>query len=71
MDAILTMDEDYERNEEKKIEECLKKADSGYYHRIIQNRISREIRFPHMGEDGSLFINTFQYVNLFKKITDK
>ena len=40
-----------------KIKEFLKQVDKKYYHRAIQ----------HRGEDGRLFLNTFQYVNLFKE----
>lgn len=46
-----------------KIKEFLKQVDKKYYHRAIQNSSV----FPHRGEDGRLFLNTFQYVNLFKE----
>ena len=43
------------------------KVDKKYYHRAIQNRQASSSVFPHRGEDGRLFLNTFQYVNLFKE----
>ena len=50
-----------------KIKEFLKQVDKKYYHRAIQNRQAAGSVFPHRGEDGRLFLNTFQYVNLFKQ----
>lgn len=46
-----------------KIKEFLKQVDKKYYHRAIQNRQASSSVF----EDGRLFLNTFQYVNLFKE----
>ena len=51
----------------EKIKEFLKQVDKKYYHRAIQNRQASSSVFPHRGEDGRLFLNTFQYVNLFKE----
>lgn len=50
-----------------KIKEFLKQVDKKYYHRAIQNRQASSSVFPNRGEDGRLFLNTFQYVNLFKE----
>lgn len=47
-----------------KIKEFLKQVDKKYYHRAIQNRQASSSVFP---QDGRLFLNTFQYVNLFKE----
>lgn len=62
----MDMDDYDEELEISKIKRFLRQVDESYYHRIIQNRLIREQRFPHFGEDGRLFLNTFQYVNLFK-----
>lgn len=56
-----------EVKEENKIREFLKQVDHSYYHRKIENRLGEMRKFPLLGEDGSLFNNTYQYVNLFKK----
>ncbi len=42
-----------------KIKEFLKQVDKKYYHRAIQNRQASSSVFPHRGEDGRLFLNTF------------
>lgn len=55
-------------NDEIKIKEFLKKVDSRYYHWKIKNRMEEMRKFPLLGEDGSLFINTYQYVNLVPKL---
>lgn len=49
-----------------RIKEFLAQVDKRYYHRIVENRKNNMRVFPHNGEDGKLFLNTFQYVNLFK-----
>ena len=56
-----------EIQEENKIKEFLKQVDSSYYHRKIENRLGEMKKFPLLGEDGNLFMNTYQYVNLFPK----
>lgn len=55
-----------EMKEEIKVKEFLKQVDSSYYHRKIENRLYEMKKFPLLGEDGGLFKNTYQYVNLFK-----
>ena len=65
MEMALIMDEDDEK-EASKIREYLKQVDKKFYYRAIENRTKEGKVFPHRGEDGKLFINTFQYVNLFK-----
>ena len=64
MDIALIMNDD---KEESKIREYLKQVDKKFYYRAIENRKKEGKVFPHRGEDGKLFVNTFQYVNLFKK----
>lgn len=54
--------------EKVRLAEFLKQVDQNYYHRTIQNRKDASCIFPHQGEEGKLFINTFGYVNLFKKL---
>lgn len=54
--------------EKVRLAEFLKQVDQNYYHRKIQNRKDASCIFPHQGEAGKLFINTFGYVNLFKKL---
>ena len=61
MDIALIMNDE---KEDSKIREYLKQVDKKFYYRAIENR--KKV-FPHRGEDGKLFVNTFQYVNLFKK----
>lgn len=56
-----------EIKEDLKIKEYLKHVDGNYYHRKVQNRLGEMRTFPHLGEDGSLFTNTYQYVKLFQK----
>lgn len=53
--------------EDSKIIEYLKQVDKKFYYRAIENRKKEGKVFPHRGEDGKLFINTFQYVNFFKE----
>ena len=65
MEMALIMDEDDEK-EASKIREYLKQVDKKFYYRAIENLKKEGKVFPHRGEDGKLFINTFQYVNLFK-----
>ena len=50
-----------------KIKQFLKPDDKKNYHRAIKNRQAPSSDFHHRGEDGRLFLNTFQYVNLFKE----
>lgn len=57
--------------DEVKIKEFLRKVDSRYYHRKIENRLEEMHKFPLLGEDGSLFINTYQYINLVPKLKKK
>lgn len=57
--------------EEAKLKEFLKKVDGNFYHRIIENRQSSTCKyFPHRGENGNLFMDTFQYVKLTTKNKD-
>lgn len=53
--------------EESKIRAFLKEVDSKYYHRKIANRMEEMKKFPLLGEDGSSFFNTYQYVTLIPK----
>lgn len=53
--------------EDFKIQEYLKRIDRKFYFRAIENRRREAKIFPHCGESGTLFVNTFQYVNLFRK----
>ncbi|WP_304262709.1 hypothetical protein [Phascolarctobacterium succinatutens] len=64
MDIALIMNDE---KEDSKIREYLKQVDKKFYYRAIENRKKEGKVFPHQGEDGKLFVNTFQYVNLFKK----
>ncbi len=64
MDMILIVNDE---KEDSKIREYLKQADKKFYYRAIENRKNEGKIFSHRGEDGKLFVNTFQYVNLFKK----
>lgn len=58
----VVLDED---DEDLKLKEFLKRVDDGFYHKIIQNRQMNTAKyFPHRGENGSDFIDTFQYVKL-------
>lgn len=71
MTAELTLED---TKESLRLREFLKQVDGKYYHRKIENRIEETKRFPLLGEDGYLFINTYQYVNLvprFKTIKKK
>lgn len=65
MEVTLAMKLEDEK-ESFKIREFLKQVDKKFYYRAIENRKKEGKIFPHQGEDGKLFINTFQYVNLFK-----
>ncbi|MDO4179604.1 MAG: hypothetical protein Q4D21_10545 [Phascolarctobacterium sp.] len=56
-----------EECEEKKLIEFFRMVDEKYYHRKIENRKNEITIFPHRGESGQLFANTFGYVGLFKK----
>lgn len=62
--AILMPTED--ARETSKILEYLRQVDKKFYYRAIENKKKEGKVFPHRGEDGRLFINTYQYVNLFK-----
>lgn len=53
-----------EQRERFRIQEFLKLVDTQYYHRALANRKNSSSIFPHRGEDGKLFLNTFQYVNV-------
>ena len=64
MDIALIMNDE---KEDSKIREYLKQVDKKFYYRAIENRKKEGKVVPHRGEDGKLFVNTFQYVNLFKK----
>ena len=64
MDIALIMNDE---KEDSKIREYLKQVDKKFYYRAIENRKKEGKVFPHRVEDGKLFVNTFQYVNLFKK----
>ena len=57
MDIALIMNDE---KEDSKIREYLKQVDKKFYYRAIENRKKE-------GKVGKLFVNTFQYVNLFKK----
>lgn len=65
MEAALLMTTEEEK-ENSKILEYLKQVDKKFYYRAIENKKKEGKVFPHRGEDGKLFVNTFQYVNLFK-----
>lgn len=56
-----------EIRENFRIKEYLKKVDTKFYYRAIENKKKEGKVFPHRGEDGRLFMNTYQYVNLFRK----
>lgn len=57
--------------EDNKVERFLKNVDTRFYHRIIENRQKNVgCYFPHRGETGTLFIDTFQYVKLGGKKKD-
>ena len=64
MDIALIMNDE---KEDSKIREYMKQVDKKFYYRDIENRKKEGKVCPHRGEDGKLFVNTFQYVNLFKK----
>lgn len=54
-----------EQQENSKIRDFLKSVDTRFYYRIIENRQSYVGRyFPHRGETGSLYVNTYQYVSI-------
>ncbi|WP_405384128.1 hypothetical protein [Phascolarctobacterium sp.] len=53
--------------EDFKIREYLKQVDQKYYYRLVENRKKLFKVFPHCGEDGRLFLNTYQYVNITRK----
>jgi len=56
------------KQEELKIKKLLKNMDTCFYYKIIENRQSYIGRyFPHRGETGSLFMNTYQYVSIGDK----
>lgn len=59
--------EDIDLSENIKLREFLKQVDGKYYHRKIENRLDEMKRFPLLGEDGSMFINAFRYVNIIPK----
>lgn len=59
--------EDIDLLENIKLREFLKQVDGKYYHRKIENRLDEMKRFPLLGEDGSMFINAFRYVNIIPK----
>lgn len=50
-----------------KIREYLKQVDKKFYYRVIENRRENFKVFPHCGEDGRLFLNTYQYVTITNK----
>lgn len=54
-----------------KLKEFLKQVDGKYYHRKIENRLEEIKRFPLLGENGQMFINTYQYVHLVPKLKKK
>ncbi|MCQ2373956.1 MAG: hypothetical protein MJ050_07750 [Phascolarctobacterium sp.] len=56
--------------EDSKIRAFLKQVDRKYYHRKIENRMEEMRKFPLLGEDGSSFFNTYQYVELGLKKRD-
>lgn len=61
--AKIVLEED--DDEELKLKEFLKKVDGNFYHKIIENRQMNTAKyFPHRGENGSDFMDTFQYVKL-------
>lgn len=64
MDIALIMNDE---KEDSKIREYLKQVDKKFYYRCYREQEKEGKVFPHRGEDGKLFVNTFQYVNLFKK----
>ena len=51
--------------EELKLKEFLKKVDTKFYHRVIENRQQYVGRyFPHRGENGAMFSNIYRYVSI-------
>lgn len=56
MDIALIMNDE---KEDSKIREYLKQVDKKFYYRAIENRKKEGKVFPHRGEDGKLFVNTF------------
>lgn len=51
--------------EELKLKQFLKKVDTKFYHRVIENRQQYVGRyFPHRGENGAMFSNIYRYVNI-------
>jgi len=68
MSIDISVNELNEVSEKVKIRDFLKSVDDRFYYRIIENRQSYTGRyFPHRGETGSLFFNTYHYVALGKK----
>ena len=64
MDVSLNPSMEDIKKEENKIREFLKQVDRKFYHRAIENRKKEGKVFPHRGEDGKIFMNSFSYVNL-------
>lgn len=50
-----------------KIREYLSQVDKRFYHRVIENRKKEGKVFPHRGEDGGLFMDTYRYVKIINK----
>lgn len=67
MELILTDVRKIAKNEERfDIQEYLRRVDKKFYHRAIENRKKEGKVFPHRGEDGRLFANTYRYLSLNK-----
>lgn len=57
-----------EEAEFEKLKILMKKMDHQYYHKIVAGRQQYTARyFPHRGETGVLFNDTFQYVRTTTK----
>lgn len=60
MGMDITIDEEAEF---AKLKNIIEKMDHQYYHKMILTRQQYTGRyFPHRGENGALFADTFQYV---------
>lgn len=56
-----------EQKELHKIKKCLLQADQSCYHRIIQHHKRHGKTLPHYRDHVHLFLNTFQYINIFSR----
>lgn len=60
---VMTADLGLEQEkEEHKLREFLRQVDRSYYHRRIENLTGEAKKLPNLGQDGSMFLNTYQHV---------